>query len=380
MPELLALAEKPDRNNGTSVTHRAYSAEWLSPDREPEWDAFVLQHPFGSVYHTSIWKRVIEQAFSHIRGRFLILREVDSGQVRGGLPVYRVGSWLLGNRLASVPFATVCDPLVATLEEWNVLTPELEKECSRTRSKKIEIRAVLRPAQLPPSFEASSLFRNHMLALDTDFETLRSRFDKQSVRQKAEKARRAGVIVEERSDKEGTVISHSLLAMTRRRLTLPPMPYRFFAAMQRNLCPDHMKILLAYQNAKPIACHLVLKFKDQWTSEYSANADGAISGVNQLLYLETIRQACAAGAHSFSYGRTSINNPGLLSYKLRWGTKESILTDYTLQRNPQMESQAVHSAAPSEDSRVYVLCKRLIARSPMSVCKMIGDFCYRHLG
>ena len=219
-----------------------------------------------------------------------------------------------------------------------------------------------------------------MLALDADFDSLCSRFDKHSVRQKAEKARRASVSVEERSNVEGVRISHSLLAETRRRLTLPPMPYRFFAAMQNNLCPEQMKIFLAFQDSKPVACHLVLMLKDQWTSEYSANADGAMSGVNQLLYLETIRKACAAGARRFSYGRTSINNPGLMSYKLKWGTKESILTDYTLRCDQRVQQETVQGAAPTEDSRAYILCKRVIAGSPLSVCKIIGEFCYRHLG
>jgi len=282
--------------------------------------------------------------------------------------------------MVSVPFATVCDPLVATLEEWGALASELEKECRRTKCKQIEIRALLSPAQLPPAFQSKSLFRNHMLTLDADFDSLRARFDKHSVRQKAEKARRASVSVEERSNVEGVRISHSLLAETRRRLTLPPMPYRFFAAMQNNLCPEQMKIFLAFQDSKPVACHLVLMFKDQWTSEYSANADGAMSGVNQLLYLETIRQACAAGARRFSYGRTSINNPGLMSYKLKWGTKESILTDYTLRCDQRVQQETVQGAAPTEDSRAYILCKRVIAGSPLSVCKIIGEFCYRHLG
>jgi hypothetical protein len=360
--------------------HTAYPAQWLSQAQEQEWDNFVLRHPLGSLYHTSAWKRVVEQAFPHIRGRFLVLRVGGSDQIQAGLPIYKVSSWLLGSRLVSVPFATVCDPLVATLAEWDALAPELEKERDRTRSKKLEIRAVLSPGIMPPSFGSKSLFRHHALPLDLDFDALCLRFDKQSVRQKAEKARRAGVIVEERSNEGGMVASHSMLATTRRRLSLPPMPYRFFEAMQRNLPAEHLKIFLAYQNEKPIACHIVLIFKDQWISEYSANADGAISGVNQLLYLETIRQACAQSARKFSYGRTSINSDGLLAYKRRWGTIEEKLTDYVLPQDHGNETQVPQAESRQEDSRLYTLCKQVIAKAPLPVCKMIGDFCYRHLG
>jgi hypothetical protein len=218
------------------------------------------------------------------------------------------------------------------------------------------------------------------LLLDKDFDTLYQHFDKRSVRQKSKKARKAGVIIEERSDKAGMLVSHSLLAMTRRRLSLPPMPRRYFEAMQSKLSVGNLKIFLAYQNGMPLGCHVVLIFRDQWISEHSANADGAVSGLNQLLYLETLRQACMEGATKFSFGRTSNKSDGLLSYKRRWGTTEEELTDYTLRLDHGNEIQPGDDETQFEDSWLYSLCKRIVAKAPLPLCKMIGDFCYRHLG
>lgn len=359
---------------------RAAALQWLSQGQESEWDSFVAGQLWGSLYHTSEWKRVIEQAFPHIRGGFVVLREGAHGEIRAGLPTYRVKSWLLGKRLVSVPFATVCEPLVHSAEEWNLLAPELREQCGRTRSKKVEIRAALRGPDVPAFFVGESSFRRHLLPLDQDFAALSLRFEKRSVRQKAEKARRASVVVRERSDVMGMKESHSLLAATRRRLRLPPMPYRFFAALHAHLRAEHLKIFLAYQGARPVACHIVLIFKDQWLSEYSGSADGALSGVNQLLYWETIRRACAEGAREFSFGRTSVSNPGLLSYKRRWGTIEEELTDYAWHPNEGHATLLSERAGPLETSLVYRLCKQAVARAPLPVCKMIGNFCYRHLG
>ena len=78
---------------------KAAALQWLSQGQESEWDSFVARHLWGSLYHTSEWKRVIEQAFPHIRGGFVVLREGAHGEIRAGLPVYRVKSWLLGKRL-----------------------------------------------------------------------------------------------------------------------------------------------------------------------------------------------------------------------------------------------------------------------------------------
>jgi len=379
---LLELLKATDQGIGPPQPRAATSVQWLSQEQEAEWEAFVLRHPLGSIYHTNEWKRVIEEAFPHIRGRFLVLREGDSGPIHGGLPIYKVNSWLLGCRLVSVPFATVCNPLVASGDDWGVLVPELERERDRTRSKKLGIHGAVSAFQLPASFTSRSVFRHHSLRLDPDFDALYKRFDKKSVRQKTEKARRAGVVIQERNDIGGMLISHSLLATTRRRLSLPPMPYRFFEAMHSNLRAEHLKIFLAYQNGRPVACHIVLIFKDEWTSEYSGSADGLISGVNQLLYSETIRQACMHGARKFSFGRTFMHNEGLLSYKRRWCTVEQKLTDFTLRRDHRNSKagQAREDATPSEDSRLYALCKHVIAKTPLPVCKMIGNFCYRHLG
>ncbi|HVB58576.1 MAG TPA: hypothetical protein VNE63_19405 [Candidatus Acidoferrales bacterium] len=96
---------------------------WLQPDEEAAWDDFVSQHPRGLVYHRASWKRAIEQAFPHIRGRFLALRDSSTGAIRAGLPIYTVKSWLLGNRAVSVPFASFCEPLISSVAGFEQLLP-----------------------------------------------------------------------------------------------------------------------------------------------------------------------------------------------------------------------------------------------------------------
>ena len=108
--EMKMSAERP-----SSLT-----AHWLLPDETAEWDAFVARHPLGLVYHLSAWTRVLETAFPHIQGRFLVLKDGADGSIRAGLPVYTVKSWLLGRRVISVPFASFCDPLVSSAAEFDL--------------------------------------------------------------------------------------------------------------------------------------------------------------------------------------------------------------------------------------------------------------------
>ena len=121
---------------------------------------------------------------------------------------------------------------------------------------------------------------------------------------------------------------------------------------------------------------MVLSFKGLWISEQSGSTDDAHSGVNQLIYWETIRRAQSSGAHTFSFGRTCITNEGLLSYKRRWNPTEEDLFDFTA---PVERAQAIVEHG-REQSTSYRLVRSILAKTPTPLYDAIGAFCYRHLG
>jgi len=351
------------------------SVQWLSESHDDEWDAFVSAHPLGLVYHLSAWKRVLEDAFGHIRGQVVILRDGQNGQIAAGVPVYTVRSWLLGTRTVSVPFATFCDPLVSTAHDFLQLVPAMRSLADASGSRRLEIRSrrmadSLGQARLPVGVR----YKHHYLPLDRSPEALFASFAKTPVRQRVNQARRAGVVVEERSDEEGVRICHAILVETRRRLLLPPMPCAFFQAMRRHLGSGRFGVWIARQNGQPVGALIAVRFKQLWTVEYSGNAASATPGVNQLLYWETIRRAAATGATHFSFGRTSINNTSLMTYKRRWATIEEDLVDFVPHGRVSPRPRERHQSA------AYRVLKLLLDKSPTPVTELIGDFCYRHLG
>jgi CelD/BcsL family acetyltransferase involved in cellulose biosynthesis len=362
----------------TPMLSRAPTTEWLPPTADAEWDAFVDASPVGLIYHLSAWRRVLTDALPHIEGGFLVLRDGIAGPILAGLPVYSVKSWLLGNHVSSVPYATICDPLIESAEQFNRLLPELEPMRRRNNNRFIEIRSAKTSgllAQLPLS--GRSNYKHHYLRLDRDPEALFSTFSKSSVRQKVMKASREGVIVEEREGEDALRSCYAILSDTRARLSLPMLPYRFFASMRRHLAPGRMKLLFALNRGKPVACHLVLRFKDAWISEHSGSTDEANSGVNQLLYWETIKRAMRDGAKIFSFGRTSATNDGLLSYKRRWNPIEEDLVDFTLSAEGR---KAADTLTAREHSASYRIARSILGRAPRPLYHAIGAYCYRHLG
>jgi hypothetical protein len=351
---------------------------WLSPGEQGEWDAFVTRHPLGLVYHLSAWQKALENAFGHIRGRFLVLRDAG-GQIKAGLPIYTVNSWLLKDRIVSVPYATMCDPLVSTKEEFSLLWPAIEEASRQHRSHRIEIRTRRVGTDCMPAFlTTGARYKHHYLPLGENTDVLFRSFHQSCVRRRVEKARRADVIVEERRDEQSLRVFHALLVATRRRRLLPPMPFAFFQMMYHCLSPDHISLYLAVHAGEPVGGLLALKFKDMWTMEYNGDADDAAPGANQLLCWETIQRAKNSGAGNFSFGRTALDNASLLDYKKRWATVEEDLVDFTnLPPSTRVQGE-VSSGRVS--LALQATAKQLLRYAPAGVQKSFGDFCYRHLG
>jgi CelD/BcsL family acetyltransferase involved in cellulose biosynthesis len=347
------------------------SIQWLSSDEYGEWDDFVTEHPRGLVYHLSDWQRWLEIAFEHIRGRFLVLRD-RNGKIQAGLPVYTVKSWLLGNRLVSVPFATICDPLISTKEEFSLLWPAIEAAPVKHRNRKIVIR--IRHTNidtLPAPLKASVKYKHHYLPLNKSLDELFHSFNKSNVCRAVNKAKREGVVVVEKQDEQSLRIFHSFLASMRRNRSLPPIPLTFFQEMYRSLSPDRIALYLAIQAGHPVGGILVSKFKNMWTSEYSADARNSTRGISPLIYWETIQRAKNSGATIFSFGRTSLDNIGLLIHKRRWATIEEELIEYV---SPANVMSVQHNEFFKSAMRLF------IRYAPNMVQKFIGDFSYRHLG
>lgn len=356
-----------------------HTVHWLSPDEFDEWDCFVSSHPLGLIYHLSSWKQALENAFGHIRGQFLVLRD-GNGQILAGLPVYSVTSLLLGNRTVSVPFATMCDPLVSTGEQFNLLWPAIEQAAQKLKSRRIEIRTMhVNSDCMPALLTPGQKYKHHILSLADPVDVLFNRFNKSNICKAILKATREGVVVEEGRSEKDLRVFHSFLVVSRRKHLLPPMPFAFFNSMYSSLGPERVAFYLAMYSGKPVGGMLVSKFNGLCTAEYLGTAENSIRGVSSALYWKAIQCAKSSGAKGFSFGRTSCDNMGLLGYKRRWAVTEEDLTDFISCPGaaPALEPATCDSGRPA----VYETAIKLVMRfAPAPVQKLVGDFCYHHLG
>ena len=58
---------------------------------------------------------------THEKGYYFALTDDSGEHIQAAFPAYHVSSWLTGDRMVSVPFANICDPLILKTEDFTRL-------------------------------------------------------------------------------------------------------------------------------------------------------------------------------------------------------------------------------------------------------------------
>lgn len=346
----------------------------VDPQQDERWDAFVAQHPCGWICHLSGWQRVLESSFPHVKGHFLAVKQ--EGAIRAGLPVYAVRSPVMGNRLVSIPFATLADPLVSSAGEACALLQGARELARTSRARALEIRA--RDAHLP--FPAGALgvdcfYKNHYLALDRPPELLRKSFHRSCVCQRIARAQQSGLVITRGETRADLAAFYDLYLVTRRRLGLPPLPRRFLEKLWETFQPAGALVLwLARMERTPVGGVILFRYRQRVSAEFAV-CDHRYKSVSPLhgLFWESIQWAHREGCAHFDFGRTAPDQPHLMEFKSRWGTTVMDLPRY-------YDPPAFASAPPPGQGRtarrvVQALCRFM----PRPVFVGLGNLLYRHL-
>lgn len=341
----------------------------IDPCREPAWNLFIERHPFGLMYHLAEWKNLIENCFGHMKGHYFVLKETE--EIKAALPVFEVKSWIFGDRLVSIPYATLCDPLVSGRNEYELLLGAVKDLSRNLKSTYIEIRA-LNSSGFIDQQKAGSSFKCHYLNLETDRRTIEQNFH-HSLRQKLRKVGRSNLKMRTGENESDLQEFYRLNIMTRRRLGLPPQPFKFFRVLWKIFYPGKIRMLIAEHQNKAIAAVILFIFKDRVSAEFTAT-DWNYIKMNPVhfLYWEIIKWAQASGYKIFDLGRTDVGNEGLMSFKNSWGMQMVDIPQYFYpdgKKTPIIEGSSIHKIA-----------ENIFRKSPDFAAKILGNICYAHLG
>jgi len=299
----------------SAVSLRTLPVEWLNPLTDHRWAEFVGRHSGASVFHSVGWIKCLEQTYGYEPTAVAV--PGPDGRLLSAILFCRVSSTLTGRRLVSLPFSDHCDPLVESDEEFERLIDAAGEVQRRGDERYIEWRpsGVTCRSTLP----TAAAYRLHSLDLSAGEAAVFRGFHRNHVVRKIRRSERERLVYAEGASAQLLDAFYSLLIQTRRRHGMPPQPKRWFRNILEYL-PDTAKVRVAYADRRPIAAILTLEGLHTMMFKYGASDARfhPLGGVQMLLW-RAIQEAVGHGCRAFDFGRSDIDNAGLIAFKDHWG-------------------------------------------------------------
>ena len=340
----------------------------IDPLNDSRWDDLIASHRRSSVFHQKGWLKALAQTYGY---RPLVLTTSGPGEkLNSGIPFCEVSSWLTGRRLVSLPFADHAEPLVSSSDTSQEIL-EWTKAQSRTHGwKYIEFRPVHGDDFLIDALEPTQSFWLHTLDLTPPLDRLFHSLHKDCIQRRIRKAERSSLSYEKLASASALDDFYRLLTRTRRRHHVPPQPRQWFANLLACMGTD-AAIRLARYNGVAIAGIFSLVSKGTVVFKYACSDERFHSlGAAPLLIWKLIEESKMAGAECIDFGRTDLDNQGLVEFKDRLGAARSRLTYLRYNANG---NKAAPRSYPSLLGRSFTIL-------PDSALSLAGRLLYKHFG
>jgi hypothetical protein len=365
--------QKPRSLNGRAGAYPQCTT--IDPIHDERWEALVGRHARASVFHATAWLKALQETYGY--RPFAYATFAEPGIFSGGMVFCPVESWLTGRRLVSLPFSDHCEALIDDPRDLQLITSRLRWQLALDKWPYVEMRSLHAIRML--GFERKTLpaYTLHQIDLEPDLRSIFNSFHKSSTQRKIRRAEREGLAYKESSDTTLLDPFYRLLTATRRRHHVPPQPKKWF----RNLAKffgDDLKFRVAFRGTQPIAAILTIRHKDTMVYKYGGSDPelNALGGMH-LLFWRTIQEAKDLGLRSFDLGRSDIDQPGLVTFKRRWGAVESTLA---YRRYNLASDASAHPSAAVENGWESRIAKALLKHVPAWSLSMMGGILYKHVG
>jgi len=332
---------------------------------DERWLQFVLRHSEALPFHHPSWARVLSESYGYPS---LVLAVADGGgRIVGGMPIMEIGNRFRRSRWVSLPFTDRCPPL--TVDE--VTAVRLVDLADRARE-----HAGITGLEVRADLPGRNIHRNtrgvvHVLSLTPDPEQTFRGFSRSQVQRNVRRAERLGLTLRRAETAEDLTESfYRLHLRTRRRLGVPVQPRRFFDVLWRLMIePGWGFVLLAYRGELPVAGAVFLTAGRTVVYKFGASDPSSWPlRPNHLIFWDAIRWSCEEGLARFDFGRSDLDSSGLRDFKNGWGTVEEPLVYSAIGAEPPQGGRRIGAS----------LLPPLIRRSPLWLCRALGEAGYRH--
>lgn len=271
----------------------------------PRWDAYVRQHPQGSIFHTSAMIRAFAATKSLEPHAFAALDA--AGNIVAMLVSVHVKTLPEFNSLASrvVHFAEpLCEPNEAGVA---ALTHLLAAHDAALRSRAVmcEIRCTCQPglekqAMLNNGYEHRD-YINYLVGLQSDHDPLWKKLNKR-MRQKIRGTQRKQVVVRDDNTPAGVRRLYQLLQVSYGLAKVPLVGRDLFENTLIHLPPECVRLRTAFQDERPIASIISLTFGDRVFSWYGGTL--RLNGLSPFACIvwDDIVWGCQNGFRHYDFG------------------------------------------------------------------------------
>lgn len=334
---------------------------FFTPANADAWDAFVANHPQGTVFHRLAWSRAVEMAYPH---EPLHLLASDNGQITGVLPLFFVRSVFVGRVLVSVPYGTYGGILAANPQAAQALLAEAERLREEYRCEYLELRHRHANGLDLPVLDRYDTFRKELP--DDPDEVLAS------LPKKARAATRKGLkTLTTDTGPQYLRTIYDLYAFTLRRLGSPNYRRRLFEAL---LCEygDDCLCLVVKDGDKPIAGVVSFVFRDELCAYFSGSLPEAMPlCASNVMYCRLMEETIRLGLRWFDFNRTRRDNHGPHSFKRHNGFEpEPLHYQISLGR-----AEELPNLSPS--NRKFALAGRVWKKLPLWMTRTAGGMITR---
>ncbi|MBZ0093186.1 MAG: GNAT family N-acetyltransferase, partial [Sulfuricellaceae bacterium] len=167
---------------------------------------------------------------------------------------------------------------------------------------------------------------------------------------------------------------YAIYAKNMGRLGTPVHSPKFVKEILASL-EGHVNVLTVRHEDRPIGAMLVFKHGGAWSDPIASCLTEFNSlNPNMLLYWESLRAACGAGAKLFDFGR-SHRNSGTYRFKKQWGAKEIALNYHSYRHGVLLPSASTSFYRSQNASRLASIWRQL----PAFVQRQLGSVVRRWL-
>ena len=344
------------------------NVETIQQTDTPTWDAYVHAHPHATLYHLSGWQKVIEKTYGH-KTYYLIANKKDQqpvihksqqsvgdssnpintmspkNPIVGILPLVLIKHFLFCNSLISIPFFDLGGILADSDDAEKALLYETMKLGQKLKVNNIELRHLNPLSGLADSPQLKAISSkyfpiNHQLSpksllIQTRSHKVRMLLDipgssevlmksfKSKLRSQIKKTLKEGL----KSKVGGLELLdnfYDVFLINMRDLGSPVHSKKLIRNVLEKF-PGSAKIVVVYKDDQPMACSVVLGFKDTLENPWaSALRKYSKLSPNMLLYWTMLEYACDNDFSCFDFGRSSPDE-STYKFKEQWGAKPTPL-------------------------------------------------------